>query len=117
MEVQVFGVRNDAAVRKALRFFAERRVKTHFVDFKVRGPAAGELQRFADRFGAENLVDRESRAFENRGLQTARYGAAKWLEILLDDPLLLRLPLVRWGRELTVGLDEDAWKRWTTQGK
>jgi arsenate reductase-like glutaredoxin family protein len=117
VEVQVFGVQKDAAVRKALRFFAERRVKTHFVDFNVRAPSPGELQRFADRFGAEGLVDRGSRAFAGRGLHTARYGAAKWLEIIVEDPLLLKLPLVRWGRELTVGLDEAAWKRWVADGK
>jgi arsenate reductase-like glutaredoxin family protein len=117
VEVQVFGIQNDAAVRKALRFFAERRVRTHFVDFKVRAPSPGELRRFADRFGAEALVDRTSRAFAQHGLQTARYGAARWLEILAGDPLLLKLPLVRWGRELAIGHDEVAWKRWVVEGK
>jgi arsenate reductase (glutaredoxin) len=38
MEVQIFGIQGDADTRKALRFFKERRVKVHFVDFKQRSP-------------------------------------------------------------------------------
>jgi len=117
VEVQVFGVQKHADVRKALRFFAERRVKTHFVDFKIRGPALGELKRFADRFGTESLVDRTSKRFAELGLGPARYGDAKWMELLLDEPLLLRLPLVRWGGKLAVGPDEATWKLWVEEGK
>jgi arsenate reductase-like glutaredoxin family protein len=112
MEVQVFGINNHAEVRKALRFFAERRIRTHFVDFKVRGPAPGELKRFADRFGAEALVDRTSKRFVALGLGPARYGDGKWLQMLVDEPLLLKLPLVRSGTNLTVGLNEAAWTSW-----
>ncbi len=53
MEVQIFGVRKSAGTRKALRFFAERRVKTHFVDLQVRAASVGELRRFAQKFGIE----------------------------------------------------------------
>jgi arsenate reductase-like glutaredoxin family protein len=113
VEVQIFGVRNHADVRKALRFFAERRVKTHFVDFKVRGPALGELKRFAAG-GASSLVDRSSRRFIELGLGPALYGDARWLDLLVAEPLLLKLPLVRFGTKTTIGLDEAAWSRWVS---
>lgn len=103
---------NHADVRKALRFFSERRIKTHFVDFKVRGPAPGELKRFADRLGADALVDRSSRRFRDLGLGPARYGDAKWLGVLVDEPMLLVLPLVRCGNQFTVGLNEAIWAEW-----
>ncbi len=112
MEVQIFGVQNHADVRKALRFFAERRIRTHFVDFKVRGPALGELRRFADKFGVAALVDRNARRFAALGLGPARYSDARWLSLLVDEPLLLTLPLVRMGNKLTVGLHEAAWGDW-----
>jgi arsenate reductase (glutaredoxin) len=111
VEVQVFGVRNNADVRKALRFFAERRIKTHFVDFKIRGPAPGELKRFANR-GAAALVDRSSKRFVEMGLGPALYGDAKWLDLLASEPMLLRLPLVRYGQKVTVGVDEGTWSQW-----
>jgi arsenate reductase len=114
VEVQVFGVHNHASVRKALRFFSERRIRAHFVDFKVRGPAPGELKRFADRFGAEALVDRTSRRFRALGLGPARYGDAKWLDVLVDEPMLLLLPLVRCGNQLTIGLNETTWAEWVS---
>lgn len=115
MEVQVFGVQKHADVRKALRFFAERRIKTHFVDFKVRGPALGELKRFSDRFGVNALVHRESKRFVEMGLGPVRYGDVKWLEMLAEEPMLLVLPLVRCGARLSVGLDEAAWSQWAAQ--
>jgi arsenate reductase-like glutaredoxin family protein len=113
MNVQVFGVKNDADTRKALRFFKERRTPVHFVDFKIKGPSKGELKRFWQRFGAEALIDRESKRFRSLGLQTAHYGDERWLEIAVEEPLILRLPLVRCDNQLTVGDAPDTWRAWT----
>jgi arsenate reductase-like glutaredoxin family protein len=112
MEVQVFGVPNDADTRKALRFFKERRVKVHFVDFKQRCPSVGELRRFFDRFGEAKLIDRTSKRFVALGLQSAYYGNERWIDIASEEPLVLKMPLVRSGNLLTIGHDEDTWKAW-----
>ena len=93
MNVQIFGIKNDANIRKALRFFKERRVPVHFVDFKVKGPSKGELKRFAQRFGgAEALIDRSGKRFNAVGLQTAYYGDEGWLDMAVDEPMILRIP-------------------------
>jgi arsenate reductase len=112
MDVQIFGVKKSAETRKALRFFAERRTKTHFVDLLERAASRGELTRFAQKFGAQALVDEQSRRFAELGLRTARFGDERWLEILVDEPLLLKMPLVRHGNALTVGAAEATWKSW-----
>lgn len=112
MDVQIFGIKNDADTRKALRFFQERRVKVHFMDFKQRNPSKGELKRFFDRFGEERLVDRTSKRFEALGLRAAYYGNERWLEIACEEPLILKMPLTRCGKRLTIGLDEASWKDW-----
>ena len=112
MEVQVFGVQGDADTRKALRFFKERRVNVHFMDFKQRDPSKGELKRFFDRFGEEKVVDRDSKRFAALGLRQAYYGNERWIEIACEEPLILRVPLVRCGNRLTIGHDEAAWKEW-----
>ncbi len=106
MEVQVFGVRKSADTRAALRFFAERRIKVHFVDLNERPASLGELRRFADKFGLQALLDRESRRYADLGRPVAT------LEKLSVDPLLLRMPLVRNKQQLTVGPAEDTWKEW-----
>ena len=117
MEVQLFGTKKNPDTRKALRFFAERRVKTHFVDLAERAASPGELKRFAQKFGVAALIDRESRRFGELGLGPARYGDERWVEILADEPLLLRQPLARWQHRLTIGADEGEWKKWIEEGK
>ncbi len=112
MEVQVFGTKKSAETRKALRFFAERRVKTHFMDLAQRAASPGELRRFVQKFGAQALVDRESKRFRDLGLGAAHLSDERWLEKLADEPLLLRQPLVRNGAQLTVGDAEPTWKSW-----
>ena len=112
MEVQIFGHKKDPDTRKALRFFAERRVKTHFVDFAERAASLGELKRFAQKFGAAALVNRDGKRFAELGLRSAMYGEERWLQLLADEPLLLRTPLVRFQHKLTVGLAEADWKGW-----
>ena len=112
MDVQVFGTKKSADTRKALRFFAERRVRTHFVDLAERAASRGELMRFAQKFGVQALIDESSKHFADLGLRTARYGDERWLAILVDEPLLLKMPLVRHGSALTIGAAEDEWKGW-----
>jgi arsenate reductase-like glutaredoxin family protein len=113
MEVQIFGIKKSSDTRKALRFFAERRVKTHFVDLAERPASPGELKRFAQRFGLDALVDRDSRRFAELGLKAAQLSEERWLDKLVAEPLLLRMPLVRHGSQLTLGEATEVWRGWT----
>lgn len=117
MEVQVFGIRKSADTRRALRYFAERRIRTHFVDLAERAASPGELRRFAQRFGVEALVDRGARRFAELGLGASRYSEERWLSLLAAEPLLLRMPLVRHAHQLTVGVAETDWAAWTAAAR
>ncbi|HEX2190261.1 MAG TPA: ArsC/Spx/MgsR family protein [Longimicrobiaceae bacterium] len=110
MEVQIFGTKKCKDTQKALRFFKERRVKTHFVDLSQRAASQGELKRFAQKFGAEALLDREGKRFRERGLHVAHVPEARILPLLEDDPGLLRTPLLRAGSLLSLGWDEAEWR-------
>lgn len=112
LEVQIFGIKKSADTRKALRFFSERRVKTHFVDVLERPASIGELRRFAQKFGVTMLIDRDSKRFGELGLQYAQLSDERWLEKLSEEPLLLRLPLVRSANNVVIGADESTWKSW-----
>lgn len=114
MDVQIFGVKKNADTRKALRFFSDRRIKTHFVDLMERAASRGELTRFAQKFGVNALVDEGARRYGELGLRSARYGDERWLEILVSEPLILRMPLVRYGNALSIGAAEATWKSWLT---
>jgi arsenate reductase len=113
LEVQIFGVRKSADTRKALRFFSERRIRTHFVDLMEKPASLGELRRFAQKFGVMLLVDKDSKRFAELGLRYAQLSDDKWLQKLSEEPLLLKIPLVRNANQLSVGADEGTWKGWT----
>lgn len=112
LEVQIFGIKKSADTRKALRFFSERRIKTHFVDLMERPASLGELRRFAQKFGVGALVDRDAKRFNELGLRYAQLSDERWLEKLSEEPLLLRLPLVRNGNQVLIGADEKIMKTW-----
>jgi arsenate reductase len=114
MDVQIFGTKKSADTRKAQRFFAERRVKVHFVDLQEKAASRGELLRFVQKFGIAALIDESSKRYTELGLRTARYGDEHWLAILVDEPMLLKMPLVRRGNALTIGAAETTWKSWLT---
>ena len=83
-----------------------------FVDLKKRPPAAGELKRFAQKYGARALLDEDSKAFKKANLGYLTMGDSEVFDRVIAEPRLLRLPLVRYGNELTIGIDEQAWKTW-----
>ncbi len=116
MEVQIFGIKKSSDTRKAQRFFSERRIQVHFVDMKVRAASVGELRRFAQKFGVEVLLDRDSRRFADLGLGHAQLSEDRWLEKLAEEPMLLKMPLVRCQNRLSVGVAEKEWEEWAKGG-
>ena len=110
LSVQIFGLKNSPATRAAERFFKERRVTIHMVDLKQRPMAPGEIKRFIERFGLMGLLDSDGKACLDAGLKYYKLSDAELLARIERDPSLLRLPLVRGGKLLSVGQHEDAWK-------
>jgi len=110
LNVQIFGVKNSAAVRAAERFFKERRIPLHFVDLGKKPMAPGEIKRFIDRFGLTGLVDTEGKPWIDAGLGYLKLSDSELLSRIEKEPKLLRLPLIRAGSRLSVGHDEASWK-------
>ncbi len=110
--IQVFGLDDSQATRAALRFFRERRIVVHYVDLRKKPIAAGELRRFTDKLGAVACMDTDSRPYREQGLAFLSTDASAITQRLLADVRLLRLPLVRYGDEVTAGKAEDAWRAW-----
>jgi arsenate reductase-like glutaredoxin family protein len=110
LSVQIFGLKNSPATRAAERFFKERRVTIHMVDLKQRPMAPGEIRRFIERFGLMGLLDSDGKAYIDAGLKYYKLSDAELLARIEGAPNLLRLPLVRGGKLLSVGHHEDAWK-------
>ena len=108
--IQIFGVRNSQATRAAERFFKERRAAVQMVDLGKKAIAAGEIKRFVERFGWPGLVDTEGKAYIEAGLKYLKLTESELMGRIERDPGLLRLPLVRGGKLVSVGHDEASWK-------
>jgi len=108
--VQIFGLKNSQATRAAERFFKERRVAIQVVDLKQKPIAPGEIKRFIERFGWTGVLDSEGKAYVDAGLKYLRLTDSELLGRIEREPRLLRLPLVRAAKLLSIGHDEDAWK-------
>ncbi len=110
VSVQIFGVKNSQATRAAERFFKERRAEIHMVDLKQKPIAPGEIKRFVDRFGLAGILDTEGKSYIDAGLKYIKHSDAGMLQRMEQEPKLMRLPLIRSGKLLSVGQDEETWK-------
>ena len=109
MNIQIFGKSKCFDTKKAERYFKERNIKFQSIDLIKKGISAGELKSVMQAVGLEELVD-----WKNPDavlLQYLAYDEDK-VEKLLDNPKLLKTPVVRNGRQATVGYQPETWKGW-----
>lgn len=110
MNIQIFGVKKCQDTRKAERFFKERAIQYQLIDLTEKGLSKGELTSIKSRIGLENLVDRAGKQYQKRNL---KYLVHNLEEELLNDPLLLKTPIVRNGpAKATIGYQPEIWREW-----
>ena len=109
MNIQIFGKSKCFDTKKAERWFKERRIKFQAVDLKKFGMSRGELASVKNAVGLEALVDPK-----HPDATLVRYLAYEQdkLEKLFEDPTLLNTPIVRNGKQATVGYRPEVWERW-----
>ena len=110
MNIQIFGARKSFDTKKAERWFKERRIKYQYIDLDSKGLSPGEYRSIRAAVGYDALVDRDSPDYRELGIDYLLPQAAE--EKLLENPWLFRLPIVRNGRQATVGYCPDVWKTW-----
>ena len=116
MNVQIYAGKRNFDVQKAERFFKERGIAYQLVDMKRHAPGLKELTLFAARVGLEGLIDESLPAYKESTLRFMPQGEAR-LAALAEHPEFLRTPIVRSGREVTVGYRPDVWTRWLDGSK
>lgn len=110
LNIQIFGRRDCNDSRKAERWFKERRIAFQFIDLKEKGFSPRELESVARPIGLDKLLDRESKRFKEKGL--AFMSPSRVTQVLLDDPLLARTPVVRNGSQAALGYEPKVWEEW-----
>ncbi|XXY45170.1 arsenate reductase family protein [Sorangium sp. So ce269] len=116
--IQIFGTAKCKVTRAAQRFFADRGIKVHLVELREKGLSKGELASVARAVGGVRaLYDAEGARAKERGLQHLGPSDARIAELLAEDPLLLRTPIVRDGQRASVGADEATWRSFADAAK
>ena len=110
MNVQIFGSSKCFDSKKAERWFKERRIKYQFIDIVSKGLSPREYQSVKAKVGYDALVNTKCRAYEELYMAYITKEAAE--EKLLMYPELFNVPIVRNGKEATVGFCPDIWKTW-----
>lgn len=107
--IQIIGTKKCQNTRKADRFFRDRGFRPHLVDLNERALTVGELRNICGNMDPQELLDAESKAYAKAGLAYMVYDP---LEEALKNPALLKTPIVRFGREITIGLHPEVWIDW-----
>ncbi len=109
MNIQIYGKSKCFDTKKAERWFKERRIKYQYIDLPRYGMGRRELESVRAAAGGDNLLDEKA-----KGAELVRYlaRAEDRLEKLLEQPELLRTPIVRNGKKATVGYAPEIWQTW-----
>ena len=110
MNIQIFGKPKSFDTKKAERWFKERRIKYQYIDILSKGLSPREYQSVKQKVGFDALVNTKCRAYEELYMAYITPQAAE--EKLLDYPELFAAPIVRNGRQATVGYCPDIWQTW-----
>ena len=113
MNIQIFGTKKSSDTRKAERFFKERGIKFQSVDLKEKGLSKGEFQSVMQAVGGlEAMIDPDCK--DKDLLALIKYIAAEdKAQKVLENQSVLKQPVVRNGRQATVGDQPDVWKTWS----
>ena len=112
MNIQIFGKSKCFDTKKAERYFKERRIKVQNIDLVKYGMSPGEFRSVKSAVGGlQNMLDEKSREYE--ALHIAYLERQEDIEqAAMEHPGLLKTPIVRNGRQATVGYCPEVWKTW-----
>ena len=109
MNIQIFGKAKCFDTKKAERYFKERRIKYQFIDVIKYGMSRGELSTVKNAVGLDAMVNTED---EDYPLFQYLASTEAKLDKLYEVPYLIKTPIVRNGKQATVGYCPDVWKNW-----
>ena len=110
VNIQIFGSKKNNDSKKAERWFKERRIKYQYIDLLTKGLSLGEYRSVKAAVGCEALGNTQCDEYEDLGLQYVPPQAVD--QRIADCPAVLNAPIVRNGKQATVGYCPEIWKEW-----
>lgn len=113
MNIQIFGTNKCFDTKKAMRYFLERGIKYQFIDLKQKGMIKGEFNSIKQAVGGlPAMLDEKARDQDMLALIKYLSDDDK-VDKILENQQILKTPIVRNGRQATVGYCPDVWKNWS----
>lgn len=110
MNIQIFGSSKCFDTKKAERWFKERRIKYQSIDLPKKGFSLGEYRSIRQKLTFQQLVDTKCKAYQDLYMAYITPEAAE--DKLFENPKLFRTPIVRNGKQITVGYCPEVWEQW-----
>ena len=112
MNIQIFGKSKCFDTKKAERYFKERRIKYQMIDLMRFGMSGKEFDSVLRGVGdIDNLIDWDSKSQEVTNMKYMDDKRAKEDKVF-DAPELMKTPIVRNGKQATVGYCPEIWATW-----
>ena len=112
MNIQIFGKSKCFDTKKAERWFKERRIKYQSIDLIKYGMSGKEFASVLRAVGGiDNLIDWNGKKQEITNMKYMDDKRAKE-DKAFDDPALMKTPIVRNGKQATVGFCPEIWEKW-----
>ena len=111
MNIQIFGTKKCFDTKKAERFFKERKVSFQFIDLNEKPMSKGELNSVLHSVGINDLINNKYKDYTKLNFNNIRSAEIK-AELLLKNQKVMNTPIVRNGKEATVGYNLDVWNKW-----
>ena len=111
MNIQIFGASKCFDTKKAERYFQERKIKFQYIDLFKYGMSKGEFESVKSAVGLNEMINAKSKDYEKLNLHLIR-GSVIREEIALNNPKVLNTPIVRNGKQATVGFKPEVWSTW-----
>ena len=112
MNIQIFGKSKSFDTKKAERYFKERRIAFQSIDLLRFGLSGKEFDSVLRAVGGiDNLIDWDSKDPDILILRYTEDSRAKEDKVF-DRPELMKAPIVRNGRQATVGYAPEVWETW-----
>ena len=110
MNIQIFGSSKCFDTKKAERWFKERRIKYQSIDLPKKGFSLGESRSIRQKLTFQQLVDTKCKAYQDLYMAYITPDAAE--DKLFENPKLFLTPIVRNGKQVTVGYCPEVWEQW-----
>lgn len=111
MNIQIFGLKKCFDTQKAERYFKERKIKYQLIDLSQKGLSKGELESVKAAVGLNNLINTKAKEYKSLNLEHIRTSSVKE-ELLLNNPKLYKTPIIRNGKQATLGYQPEVWREW-----